>query len=540
MVDGEFDNLTVNNILTIGADTNLYRSAADVLRTPDHFTAEGNITTDGILFIQPDAEGYTLQIGRFSATYPNAYIACHPDDTDSGFQFRTRSSSTWINVGAITKDGQWQMPVPGSTGGLLIGGDVDLYRNSANVLKTDDSLYVGTKLGIGTNPSYDLHIVNNTKAEVRIQSTQDAELYIEADTDNTTETEHPKLALVQDGGAVQLVMEIGDNDASIMQTYSAALQFGTNNIARWKIGSSGHFIPATADTYDLGGTSNEIRNVYVGNTGRIYFGSSQDVNLYHSDVNVLKTDDVFQINKVGDFERLQFVNDTTLNLDIGVYYPSSKAFFANKLNGDVGFEVNATERMTLKSSGQLQLPREGSIGGLVIGDVHLFNNGTDELSLANEGGKLSFYAPNGYGNSIQAINGMTPEYPPLRVSYGLVADDIQANGFVSTTSMNLDDDKGGGAILMGHGFTDSSDMPCIWLSDYNYKDTGVNYQTLWIKKYDGIHGQVTQLPWGDVELGNLTAHYSLNSERYLSIGVLTNTNYIGPLYTDYYGRVGYN
>jgi hypothetical protein len=71
----------------------------------------GNLTVgSGVIFIQPDANAYTLQIGRFSAAFPNAYIACHPSDTDYGFQFRTRSGSAGVNVGEITKDGLGILP----------------------------------------------------------------------------------------------------------------------------------------------------------------------------------------------------------------------------------------------------------------------------------------------------------------------------------------------------------------------------------------------------------------------------------------------
>jgi hypothetical protein len=65
---------------------------------------------------------------------------------------------------------------------------------------------------------------------------------------------------------------------------------------------------------------------------------------------------------------------------------------------------------------------------------------------------------------------------------------------------------GGGAIQMGHGFTDPSDMPVIVLTDFNYQGTQNNYQTLWIKKRDATHKLMQELDWGDLELENLTAH----------------------------------
>ena len=95
---------------------------------------------------------------------------------------------------------------------------------------------------------------------------------------------------------------------------------------------------------------------------------------------------------------------------------------------------------------------------------------------------------------------MNPNYPVLLVQYGLQADDIQAYGFLGT-STNPDPSSngiGGGAIQMGHGLTVTSDMPCIVLED-------IDFQTRSIKRTmeTQTHTQLTQIPWGDLELGNL-------------------------------------
>jgi hypothetical protein len=48
----------------------------------------------------------------------------------------------------LNNAGQLQLSTTGNTGGLLIGGDVNLYRDSANVLKTDDAVIVGVDLSV--------------------------------------------------------------------------------------------------------------------------------------------------------------------------------------------------------------------------------------------------------------------------------------------------------------------------------------------------------------------------------------------------------
>ena len=46
---------------------------------------------------------------------------------------------------------------------------------------------------------------------------------------------------------------VGDNTLSL----------GTNNNIRWYVSSSGHFYPASNNTYDIGTTSNRVRNIYI-------------------------------------------------------------------------------------------------------------------------------------------------------------------------------------------------------------------------------------------------------------------------------------
>lgn len=48
----------------------------------------------------------------------------------------------------LTASGQLQLPVQGSTGGLLIGGDVNLYRHAANLLASQDGMIFANNLGL--------------------------------------------------------------------------------------------------------------------------------------------------------------------------------------------------------------------------------------------------------------------------------------------------------------------------------------------------------------------------------------------------------
>ena len=52
-------------------------------------------------------------------------------------------------------------------------------------------------------------------------------------------------------------------------------------LERLKIDSSGHILPGAAGTQDLGSTSKEFRNLYIGDDGKVQLGSDQDFTIQH-------------------------------------------------------------------------------------------------------------------------------------------------------------------------------------------------------------------------------------------------------------------
>jgi hypothetical protein len=61
-------------------------------------------------------------------------------------------------VGDINATAQLFLPLSGSTGGIIMGGDANLYRSAANTLKTDDSMIVG---GTWLNATGSLNVTSN-------------------------------------------------------------------------------------------------------------------------------------------------------------------------------------------------------------------------------------------------------------------------------------------------------------------------------------------------------------------------------------------
>jgi hypothetical protein len=182
MTDGEFDNLIVNNVLTIGADTNLYRSGADVLKTDDALYVSKNIAIPegvgafykagtyiqmqhtargGVGFISWNANLTTS--GPPTGSYTNEFTPIYYGDPTASmgvlacaagrgllyyavYQHGTDNSEVDFNnfttLLQVREEGQLRLPVTGSNAGILIGGDVSLYREQyVNTLNTNASYF---------------------------------------------------------------------------------------------------------------------------------------------------------------------------------------------------------------------------------------------------------------------------------------------------------------------------------------------------------------------------------------------------------------
>ena len=84
---------------------------------------------------------------------------------------------------------------------------------------------------------------------------------------------------------------------------------GTN---RWSINSSGHFYPQTNNTYDIGNSSNRVRNLYVNDAHFSNEGSSNSVDGTWGDWTLQEgEDDIFMLNnRSGKKYRMPLTEDS--------------------------------------------------------------------------------------------------------------------------------------------------------------------------------------------------------------------------------------
>ena len=122
---------------------NVFKRANGVIGSP---TGVGSGDSLGALSFR----GYNGTSFTGSKAYIYAVANQTWTDTANGtyisIQTTPNNSTTLQTVALFSSAGQLQLPVQGSSAGILIGGDTNLYRSAADTLRTDDSLTVGTSI----------------------------------------------------------------------------------------------------------------------------------------------------------------------------------------------------------------------------------------------------------------------------------------------------------------------------------------------------------------------------------------------------------
>lgn len=188
-------NTTANVGITIGGDANLYRKAADVLATDDQirsYRASGSagfavqVTTDSANRWHALAQG-VLEWGDGSGAqdtnlYRSAANTLKTDDTfeavgDIRSQAALRAqygSATLVAVGDIG----------GSLPGILFGSglDTNLYRSAANTLKTDDTFHSAAEVVARAGAAEQVRIGNvaGTRGGITFGSAETESIYSSA------------------------------------------------------------------------------------------------------------------------------------------------------------------------------------------------------------------------------------------------------------------------------------------------------------------------------------------------------------------------
>lgn len=119
-------------------DTNLYRSAADTLKTDDSLVVGAVLTVLGAAAFTGAVTGLTkatVGLGNVDNTADSAKPVSTAQATALALKV-AKAGDTMTGLLALAAGAA-------GVGGLTIGGDVNLYRQAADILRTDDALYAG-------------------------------------------------------------------------------------------------------------------------------------------------------------------------------------------------------------------------------------------------------------------------------------------------------------------------------------------------------------------------------------------------------------
>lgn len=131
---------------TSDPDTGLYQNGANVLAVSTGGGRRAYVDSTGVN--ADSASGARFASGAASSTAPT--LIPRRDATTTGIGASAAGALSFITSATtkmeLTNAGQVQIPTTGSTGGLVLGGDTNLYRAAAGTLKTDNSLRAGSLL----------------------------------------------------------------------------------------------------------------------------------------------------------------------------------------------------------------------------------------------------------------------------------------------------------------------------------------------------------------------------------------------------------
>jgi hypothetical protein len=506
-----------------GDDTNLYRSASNTLKTQDTFdaadysvngTAGSSVTCSGGEFLQNQVvsggivTGGTCAAGAGGAAdLQDAYdggntltttdgrdidITLANTTTDANLTIDIATGSTGelkvqsngTDVLQIGAAGQLQLDVQGSSGGILFGGDANLYRYDENVLALGDG--DGLRIDNGQGDMLKIHgdDVNGVWIEADNPSTNSWLLRSTADTSEFSlngdgamswDDGSSEVDLYHNGGGT-LQIDSDNEEALVINQMNgvddqAYLQLQVNGVDQWEIGSEddGMFflyddtnseyrmrifndgnmdydgdifatelIASTqiyADGYITASddiTDGEVKLGGIGPSSKaaILFGTDSDTNLYRDAANTLKTDDNFIVSDGTD-------DIVTINPDATGYVAAEPSLEINTTG--VEFPTLSIGNTDESAGGVLNLKSaDGEFNLIQVGTSLVFHDGTATRAQLQTNGQFSVGGTGPAGGAL--ITSTQADNPPLAlnrtITDGVLIDFLQEGVIEGTVTVS--------------------------------------------------------------------------------------------------------
>jgi len=384
--------------IIMGGDTNLYRGAANTLQTDDDLYVRANTTlgdacTDtttinGTLNINCSTVANGIKFSNGSGTYDTNLYRSAADTlkTDDSFEVGSSTRLGDANTDQTVIRGITKIADSSSTNGILFGSgdanyDVNLYRKSADVLKTDDAFEVGGGMSI----SGDFSVAGNTTL---------------GDTcaDTTTINGNLVINCTTEANGIRFSNGAGGTDTVLFRGAADTLRTNDAFVAGTTLNVLGNTTLGDANTDQtvIRGIT-KIADSSAGNG--ILFGSGDanyDTNLYRSAANELTTDDNFKVagnTTLGDANTDQTVirgiakiaDSSATN---GILFGSNDANYDTNLYRSAANELRTNDNMII--DGDLTIV--GNLTALgTYSRLDTLITGTSSMQIINAGSDLALY-----------------------------------------------------------------------------------------------------------------------------------------------------
>ena len=443
---GTTPSSTVGNLLSVGN----YISANSV----------GEIRASSII----DSEDNTafLDAANSSSTAASLSLAA-----TGSIRYNTSTSNTHLVTGAASR-------IQNYSNGLLLGVSSSTTQGDG-ITGWDSNLFLATSgfVGIGTtNPGYNLHIRNSA----------DAGFYLEADTDNTTETDNAFIKLSQDSDTVKSIFGLVGNagydpennaytgtiaNSTLIGTLtSQPLQIGSSQAVHMTINSSGYV--------GIGTTAPESKlNINDGGSSTLMLGSNNTTGKTNLILSLSAATsgyaNIQAISNVGTSWGNIILNDQGGFVGIGTTSPTGK--FQVNIGNTQAFIVADNGRIglgTTSPSNKLHLVGNANFDAAGLGITDPYNVG---LLISNSGSTNSYHAlrivtNSGATEGLTVTNagnvgiGTTNPESPLTVTGGNLGSPTTPGVHLGLSgiygAIELKNDTSGGSFIDFHASGESS------------------------------------------------------------------------------------
>jgi hypothetical protein len=384
--------------IIMGGDTNLYRGAANTLQTDDDLYVRANTTlgdacTDtttinGTLNINCSTVANGIKFSNGSGTYDTNLYRSAADTlkTDDNFEVGSSTRLGDANTDQTVIRGITKIADSSSTNGILFGSgdanyDVNLYRKSADILRTDDAFEVGGGMSI----TGDFSVAGNTTL---------------GDTcaDTTTINGNLVINCTTEANGIRFSNGAGGTDTVLFRGAADTLRTNDAFVAGTTLNVLGNTTLGDANTDQtvIRGIT-KIADSSAGNG--ILFGSGDanyDTNLYRSAANELTTDDNFKVagnTTLGDANTDQTVirgiakiaDSSATN---GILFGSNDANYDTNLYRSAANELRTNDNMII--DGDLTIV--GNLTALgTYSRLDTLITGTSSMQIINAGSDLALY-----------------------------------------------------------------------------------------------------------------------------------------------------